>query len=793
MSVFNLQNNKGNDEGIGLKKAIAFYMRKWKWFAFSVFITLLFALIYLRYTTPEYQSNGLIRFVTLNNNPTPEEAILGELGLVYGGDKLHTDEIQILKSWSLLEEAIKNLKYNIQVFSEGKIKDVELYNSNPVTINLLAEDSLIYDLNLYFEIDILSESDFVFTDEYGIKKSMVFGSSIPFDIGSIIITPSEKFDIDKYRGRKLKVLIEPITEVAERYREKLNVYSFNDRVNRSNMIGLSITDPVPEKAAYFINEVIKIYNQRSIDNKNEVAESTFNFINNRITDIASDLNAVDSDKESFKVGNMLTDVNTEAGMYVEAEAINEAEMRKVGIELDRVNYMIGFMQNITDQTYDLLPINIGFDDNGISNMTTKYNELVLERNRILGSSGPKNPVVQQLDDRLNSLLLSLKQSLDNLKNALLIRQNNLRSQSATINSKIASVPRQERENRNIQRQQNIKESIYLYLLQKREEAAISMVTAYPSAEIIDHAMVDNVPVTPKKKFILLLAMIFGLLIPFAILFLKNLLDTKINTRQDLEIIQGQLKVIGELPKIKDPDNLSEKDSAFTEALRLIRTNLTFKLSKIPGHTKTIFITSSVNGEGKSFLAYHLSRVYAYTNNRVLLIGADIRRPNLQTHLKVTNRFGLSDYLKGEASKEDVLNAVDDIENLFFLHSGSIPTNPAELLMSNKVGELLNDLKGEFDIIIVDTAPTMMVTDTMLIGNHADHTLYVVRSGYTDKETLTHVKELHDENKLVNISLVLNDVKSEYYSYKSKYGYNYSPIETLPLHKKILQKIGLYKS
>ncbi|WP_224490203.1 GumC family protein [Robertkochia flava] len=761
------------DSKMDIKRTIEYYLSKWKWFLLGFFLSVGIALVYLRYTTPEYESRALIRLITLNNNPTPEEAILGELGLVYGGDKLHTDEIQILKSRSLIENVVRNLQLYVQVYSEGNIKDREIYSKRPVRINLFAADSILYDYSQYFEITVISDSEFVLTDEYGVEIKRVFGSKIDTNAGALVITPSEHFDLNRYNGVKLKILIKPVKKVAEFYRDKLTVYSYNDRINRSNMIGISITDPVPEKAATFINELIKTYNDKSIENKQQIAQSTYDFINERVASISSDLSEVDSAKESFKVGNMLTDVNTEAGMYVQAEASNEIELIKVATELSTVNAMIAYLNNNTQNSYQTLPTNLG-EDQGIASIASQYNQMVIERNSLLNSSGEKNPVVLQLNERLKELYNSLMQSLVNLKNTLLIRQSNLLSRAEMIDTRISSVPSQERENRVIQRQQNIKESIYLYLLQKREESAITTATAYPSAEVIDPARInDEFPVFPKRKLVLLASGLIGLIVPFVIFFLNNILNTKILELRDLNSIRGYAPVIGELPGIKEGANEDDMKDLFSEALRILRTNLDFIFHKDRKDKRVIFITSSVNGEGKTFIAYNLAKIYTYANNKVLLVGADIRKPNLHELNPLSQEKGISNYLNGDGELDEIVESVEGTPGLFILHSGSVPPNPSELLMNPKVDILFSKLRENFDIVIVDTAPTMLVTDTMIISKYADQSVYIVRAGYTEKELLPHIGELAVDEKLPGMVLVLNDVNQDNLGYSGKYGKVYN--------------------
>ena len=394
-----------------------------------------------------------------------------------------------------------------------------------------------------------------------------------------------------------------------------------------------------------------------------------------------------------------------------------------------------------------------------------------------------------MNDQLIGLQNSLRQSLENLRNALKIKQSNLRSQSDMISSRISSVPGQERETRNIQREQNTKESIYLYLLQKKEEAAITMYTAYPSAEIIDRAKINKVPVYPKRSLVILASGVIGLLIPFSILFVVNFLDTKIKERRDLLMLRGLTHFGGEIPKTRlKPLKLTDTE-ALQEAMRLMRTNLDFTNSK--DGSRVIFVASSINGEGKSFIASQLALVYAASGKKVLLVGGDIRKPNLHEFIGIKGNLGLSDYLRKQgADLEQVIHRSLASENLWVLHSGTIPPNPAELLLSERLKDLFVSLRSEFDIIVVDTAPTTLVTDTFIVSKYADQVVYLVRAGYTEKEVLQHIAEIISEGKISNVHMVLNDVAPENLRYSGKYGgkYSYKLNAGKEWQKKILEKV-----
>ncbi|MEP5428413.1 MAG: polysaccharide biosynthesis tyrosine autokinase, partial [Flavobacteriaceae bacterium] len=453
--------------------------------------------------------------------------------------------------------------------------------------------------------------------------------------------------------------------------------------------------------------------------------------------------------------------------------------------------------DIIDQQegFDVLPSNIGLSDVSVVNTTSKYNELVLERNRLLKSSTEKSPIIVNLDQQLKSLKRSMQSSLNSTVNNLGLQVNTLSSQQAIINSKIYSAPKNERALRDITRRQQTTEALYLYLMQKREEAKIAVASAAPKSKIIDSGYNPNpYPISPKKNLIYLVALILGFLVPFSIIYINELLDDKIHNMDELEKLVKNDPILGELPKIskkQDKVVLKEDRSVLAEALRIIRTNLDYilKTKKEDKEGKNIiYITSSVSGEGKTFFSTNLSRILASTNKKVLLIGADIRNPKLYSFFdgdeidkmsrtlenENNKNAGLTEYLyDASIPSKDIINPMlvynDTID---IIYSGKIPPNPAELLMNKRFGGLLKQVSKEYDYVIVDTAPMMVVSDTLLIVEHASQLIYVTRAGMTEKAAVDFPLKLKKDGKIKALSFIVNDVKESNLGYGGKYGYGY---------------------
>ena len=551
------------------------------------------------------------------------------------------------------------------------------------------------------------------------------------------------------------------------------------------MVEISITDPITKRAEDFLDNLIQIYNEDAAADKSYISENTSKFVANRLLLITQELDGVEKDVEQFKTSNKLTDIETEAKLFIEGSSEYNKKRVEMEIQLNMVASMLDFIKKSTNA--DLLPANIISKEGDASGLMDSYNQLVLERNRILKSATAVNPTVLKLEEQIASLKANVTQSLLRLQANLNIQKRDLRSQEGLMDTKIGEIPVQERQFRVIARQQKVKEELYLYLLQKREETAISMAATAPNARVIDAAKASKVPVSPKRSIIYLAALLLGLLIPFGIVYMIDLLDTKVKNRFDITRA-FDIPFLGDIPNSVSPNEIIDATSrtGTAEALRIVKTNLDFMLGQVPeGEAKTIFMTSTVSGEGKTFLSVNLAGTMALSKKKVLLMGMDFRNPKLNEYLDIPNNSGLTDYLSSnKAQISDYIFKSNNFENLYVLPAGIIPPNPTELLMSKKVGELFTQFKKEYDYIVVDMAPVSLVSDTLMLAKYADASVYVVRANFLDKRMLHLPKILYKEGKLNNMAILLNDTtfnKSNGYGYGYGYGIKEAP---KPWYKRI---------
>lgn len=758
---------------VDLREQLNKYIIHWKWFALSVFLCLILAFLYLRYTTPVYQATTAILVKDEKKGGMLSElSAFSDLGIGGGSVNNVDNEIEILRSRTIVESTVKRLNLNISLIVEGSVVDRDIYKDSPISVNFIDKTDLFNDAKLVLRYNSRTNNTFELTNEIdneniilGSKKVFNYGEKIPTSLGNLIINKTNNIiDNRRINYKSIKISINPIESVAESYKGRINVEPIS---KTSSVVTISITDPVKRRAEVFLDNMIQIYNQDAAQDKNFISENTSQFIAGRLTLISKELDGVEQDVESFKKTNRLTDIESEAKLFIEGSSEYDKKGVETEIQLNVVSSLLDFIKKSTNS--DLLPTNLITDNSDASGLITSYNQLVLDRNRILKSATAENPSVIKLDQQISSLKLNMAASLKRLQSNLQIQNRDIQNQENLLNSKIGKIPVQERQFRVIARQQKVKEELYLYLLQKREETAISLAATEPNARVIDAAKAGKFPVSPKKKIIYLAGILIGLLVPFGFIYTNSLLDTKIKSKLDLEG-KTQIPFIGDIPTSNDVSELIKSGSrtSSAEAIRIVRTNLEFMLNKVPdGVAKTLFITSTFSSEGKTFVSVNLAATFALSGRRVLLIGMDIRNPKFEEYIDIPSS-GLTNYLSsGESNIEDYIIKHSGYDNFFILPSGIVPPNPAELLMSRKVDQLFEKLKKEYDYIIVDTAPVSLVTDTLLVAKNADTFVYVMRANFLEKRMLSIANTFYNEKKLPNMCILLNDTDST-----KGYGYGY---------------------
>lgn len=771
-------------ESINLREQIELYLVHWKWFALGVFLMLVGAYLFLRYSTPVYKATSVIMLKDeYRGGAANELSVFSDLGVLKGTKDNAENEMEILRSRTLSEKVVEKLQLNISYLKDGKIKSSDLYKNSPVNIDIvdLTEESKLY-TSLRLEVKGINNNNYhLFFQEKKIGEYK-YGDTIVNNLGKFVINKDK--DNFPNEGFNITIILQSIKKTAQSYRAQMQI---NPLGKYTSVLELTMLHSNKEKAEDYLNTLVELYNSEGIADRRFVSENTLEFLSKRLDVLADELEEVESEAEKFKKENRITDILTETKVWVE----NASEFEKKYIDINnRIeiidNVITGFIDEDTKgKSFPMLDALTS--DPSLATAIEEHNRQILYRNSLAQSAGPENSKIKQLDLQIEAYKKAIRGNLTQLKSNLLITRAEINKQRGSLSGRIGSIPTLEKEFKGIGRQQGVKNALYLYLLQKREETEISIVATAPNAKIIDYAQSSDAPVSPKRNMIYLAALVLGILIPFAIIYLINLMDTKVKSRFDVEKLLT-VPFLGDVPHSESNEEIIKPDSrsGSAEALRIIRTNMEFILSQVPkDRAKTVFITSTLPKEGKTFVAVNLAGTFALSGKKTLLIGMDIRNPKLSDYLKLPSK-GLTSYLaSNDVDLDSIIVKQEGYKEFYVMPPGIIPPNPAELLMSTKIAEMFEYLKAKFDYIIVDTAPVSLVTDTLLIAQNADAFVYVIRENYLDKRMLHIPQKLYKEKKLPNMSVLLNDTYSRKgYGFGYGYGYGYGiEEEKKPWYKK----------
>lgn len=758
------------DKDTNLRDTIMPYLRYWPWFILSVIILLGAAHIYLRYTPLSYQTTASILIKDDSNSGHSQMAMFQDLGMGQFNTANLDNEIKVLKSRPLTERMVKQLNLNIRYFSEGRILDNEIYGNVPIKLEVLTPEGEWKDGLPSLFVTPISLTEFTIGHEEEAPQKFQFGESCYYK-GVEYILHSNLIE-NATLNKMIRVDINSVRRTTDTYR---NNFVITPEGRQGSIINIQLISSTPDKSKAVIDELIHQFNRDAIEDKNLVSKNTAAFIDERLHIIWKELDSVETGKVSYKEEHRLVDLQQQGSIFLENASEYNQRLLEVQTELSQINAMIRYLD--MDNYSSLLPANLGVADGGLIALIQQYNQLVVERNQLLANATDSHPTIVRLTKQLVEMKTNVLQSLENLKETLEIRLSSLKEQERFIGSQLAGIPIKEKDFTNIERQQEIKQTLYLYLLQKREETSIALAVTEPKAKIVDTAYTPMRPIAPKKSTIYLASLILGVLIPFSAIYGGKMLDNKVRKSSDLSDVIPNATILGEIPRIGSNNALVERNDLgmVAESFRVLRSNMQFAgLLDENEAGKILMVTSSIKGEGKTTVSSNLALTLSYTGLKVLLVGADIRNPKLLSLFHSgTKPKGLVNYLMDEEkSLNDYILASGVSDSLDILHSGSIPPNPEEFMMKEKMNTFLEEAKKIYDFIILDTAPTLLVTDTLLLSKKVDATLYVVRAGHTEKEILKFAKSLKEEGKLNNVNYILNNLSQANYGYGGKYGYGY---------------------
>jgi capsular exopolysaccharide synthesis family protein len=765
--------NTIDTEGIKIKELFFNYLMYWKWFVVGAVLSFFVAYTYLRYTPNVYQTTAKIKVL---DNSKGAMKLPSDITSLFSNSKVNIDnEIEVIKSHRLMELVALNLNLNTAYFFDGNIVSRELWKNKPFKVIWLDSKDNVYNNKLSFSIKIEKNGYKIASGDTINSQLFQFGQRNKLSGQSFILAIEDKSVIKNSINGKFTVKRTPLSFVVENLTKSIQVSS---TAKTSEVLNLVFSGGNQDKSEAILNSVVEVFNQDGVTDRQLVSQRTIDFVNERFVYLSTELDSIENQKQIFKKDNNLSFLPADAQVTVTKKSLAEGEYYNLETQVALAKLLEDTLKK--DGAYSLLPSNIGIENENINTLIADYNKAVLDRSKMLVSAGVKNPMVLEFSDKLVELKQNILYSIRVLQKQLSVSIANIKSLNQDNSNLFSSIPGKEKILRSIERQQNIKETLYLFLLQKREEAYVTKAITTPSIKVVDYAITNYIPISPKRSIIYLAALLVGLLIPFAIVYVLLLLDTKIHGKPDFERLAPDVPVVAEIPFIKEDHRIITNNdrSTLAESFRILRTNIIYLLPlKKEGECPVIFTVSSIKGEGKTFVSLNLALTMSTMDKKVLLVGGDLRNPQLHKYLNINkNRIGLSNYLYDASTDWKSLINENIFDNPFLniIFAGSVPPNPAELLSNGRFEDLLTILKKEYDYIIVDTAPTILVTDTLLISKLADLTVYITRADYTDKKLITYSRDLKVQGKLNNMAYVVNNVGGEKgYGYAYGYGYGYS--------------------
>lgn len=754
--------NGRNDQDINIIDILMFLLSKWKWFVISIIVFGGLAWFHYARTPKTYFRSATVIIKDPSNK-------ISSAGLDRYDNYINkvnvANEIFQFRSKKLMRDVVSRVSADIDYKVKEGLQMTELYKKSPVSVRFLETTPEMH-LNIVvtpLDSSKVMVSDFG-SDESDKKWTVPMKDTVNIEGVKLVVAPTNYYT-DSWKGEHIHITKNPMSSVVGYFISSLGIRQEEDE---ASILTLSLKDRSAARAEDVLNMLISVYNEEAINDKNQVAINTAEFINERLIIIESELGGVESHLESFKRENRIVDIATTAGMYVGESQKYNTNVMELETQLRLATYIKDYLTDPTREI-DLIPANTGISDMNIESQIAQYNTIKLRRDKLIEDSSEKNPVVEELNTSLRAMKQSIIRAVDNMIVSINVRRNDAQSRESQAQSRVSSIPTKERQMLSIERQQKIKESLYLFLLNKREENALSQAMVDNNARVIDGASGPNAPIAPNRNKIMLLGLLLGLAFPGVIFLMIMFLDTRIRTKKD---IQGKVTApfLGVIPE-QDKEN----ENLTSEAFKIVRTNMSF-LSRKDRKIQVIMCTSFSSGDGKTFVSLNLANSFISARKKVVLVDLDIRKGTLTAHFSKHSHHhaqGVTNYLADtDLRLDDIISSDTGVEGLDLIPSGSIAPNPAELLMDERLDEMFKELRNRYDVIITDSVPVGLVADATIANRVADLTLFVVRAGRLDRRQLPDIEAMYQERKLTNMSLLLNGADFHHHGYGYGYGYGY---------------------
>lgn len=762
----NLNTSIGSGSEFNLKEFIYKYLRYFPLILACILIALVIAYVKIRYTTPLYNVSGKL-IINKDAKSSGGGQSLEDMYLFSNNVNLK-NEVEILQSRQLAKRVVKSLGLQVSYFNKGTVRSSNIYSYSPIEFEIIS----LADSIQHFDLEVIAREDYFSIGEKGTKMQY----------NQMFETGNGLFKLNRVPGKSFKafgsdiftITYEPIENATATIAGSVKAFQ---NIDQATILDISMETDNVVLGKDVVNTMMKEYSRMNVEDKREISKATMQFIDERLDSIKNELGGVEENILSYREKNNVIDLQEQSRVYYSELGENKKALITQEVQTGILDYLLNYISNPNHQ-FDMVPTNLGIQEPALFPLISQYNNLQLQRNNLLATTGPANKTVESAERELGKLKDQIIEALKNVKASYRININKLTQQINSSRSDIRGVPSKAKGLLDIERQQKIKQELYLFLLQKREEAAISAAATVSSSKPLEDAVASSLPIKPNKRNIYLIAFVIGALIPIAIIALLEFLNDKITHKE--EITKNlQIPIIGEIGHATGETLVVQAASrkVVAEQFRIMRTNVQYLIAK--KEKPVMLITSSVSGEGKSFIATNFGAVMALTGKRTVILEFDIRKPRLLKGLNLRTESGLINYIMGNCKLEDIVIPVPEVTNLYVIGCGPVPPNPSEILLDPQVEKLFVELKMKFDLIVIDTAPVGLVSDAFTLSTFADASIYIVRQGYTLKKQLSSIEEIYQKKRLPNMGLLINDIKSSgrykgYYGYgvDNYYGYGY---------------------